>query len=115
MLDYTKYKNPCKYPTSLRIPRLVSVTATDAEIKEYLSEKKEFEKAKAEYEKNRADHQEAEAERIRQFKVDLFAAYGVTEHPKAERAFSLAWELGHSAGLHETETFFSDLVDLIKD
>jgi hypothetical protein len=23
--------------------------------------------------------------------------------------------LWHSAGLHETETFFSDLVDLIKD
>lgn len=115
MLDYTKYKNPCKYPNSLEIPRLMGNTPTEAEIKEYLHDKETFEKAKAEYEKNRAAHQEAEAERIRQFKVDLFAAYGVTEHPKAERAFSLAWELGHSAGLHETETFFSDLVDLIKD
>lgn len=115
MLDYTKYKNPRKYPNRLEMPRLICNTPTKAEIMEYLRDKETFDKAKVEYERNRAAYQEGEAERLRQFKVDLFAAYGVTGHPKAERAFSLAWELGHSAGLHETETFFSDLVDLIKD
>lgn len=92
MLDYAKYTNPCKYPTRLSIPRLVSNTPTEAEINKYLSEVKEFDKAKVEYAKNLAAHQEAEAERIRQFKVDLFVAYGVTGHPKAEKAFNLAWE-----------------------
>jgi hypothetical protein len=115
MLEYTKYKNPHKYPNRLEIPRLICNTPTEADIKEYLRDKETFEKNKEEYAKNRAAHQEAEAERIRQFKVDLFAAYGVTEHPKAERTFSLAWELGHSAGLHEVESFFADLVTLIKD
>ena len=114
MLDYAKYTNPCKYPTRLSIPRLVSNTPTEAEINKYLSEVKEFDKAKVEYAKNLAAHQEAEAERIRQFKVDLFVAYGVTGHPKAERAFNLACEFGHSGGLHEVESYFSSLVTLIK-
>ena len=86
----------------------------EAEINKYLSEVKEFDKAKVEYAKNLAAHQEAEAERIRQFKVDLFVAYGVTGHPKAEKAFNLAWEFGHSGGLHEVELYFSTLVALIK-
>lgn len=114
MLDYAKYTNPCKYPTRLSIPRLVSNTPTEAEINKYLSEVKEFDKAKVEYAKNLAAYQEAEAERIRQFKVDLFVAYGVTGHPKAERAFNLAWDFGHSGGLHEVELYFSTLVALIK-
>ena len=114
MLDYAKYTNPCKYPTMLSIPRLVSNTPTEAEINKYLSEVKEFDKAKVEYAKNLAAYQEAEAERIRQFKVDLFVAYGVTGHPKAERAFNLAWDFGHSGGLHEVELYFSTLATLIK-
>lgn len=114
MLDYAKYTNPCKYPTRLSIPRLASNTPTEAEINKYLSEVKEFDKAKVEYAKNLAAYQEAEAERIRQFKVDLFVAYGVTGHPKAERAFNLAWDFGHSGGLHEVELYFSTLAALIK-
>jgi len=114
MLDYAKYTNPCKYPTRLSIPQLVSNTPTEAEINKYLSEVKEFDKAKVEYAKNLAAYQEAEAERIRQFKVDLFVAYGVTGHPKAERAFNLAWDFGHSGGLHEVELYFSTLATLIK-
>ena len=114
MLDYAKYMNPRKYPTRLSIPRLVSNTPTEAEINKYLSEVKEFDKAKAEYAKNLAAHQEAEAECLRRFKIDLFVAYGVTGHPKAEKAFNLAWEFGHSGGLHEVELYFSTLATLIK-
>jgi hypothetical protein len=113
-LDYSKYMNHRKYPTRLSVPRLASNTPTEAEINKYLSEVKEFDKAKVEYEKNLAAYQEAKAERIRQFKVDLFVAYGVTGHPKAEKAFELAWEFGHSGGLHEVELYFSTLVTLIK-
>lgn len=114
MLDYAKYTNPCKYPTMLSIPRLARNTPTKAEINKYLSEVEEFDKAKVEYAKNLSAHQEAEAERLRQFKVDLFVAYGVTGHPKAEKAFKLAWEFGHSAGLYEVELYFSTLATLIK-
>ena len=50
-----------------------------------------------------------------EFKRDLFEEHGVTDHPKAERCYALAWEKGHSAGLQEVANFFDDFVDLIKD
>lgn len=58
----------------------------------------------------------AESNRLTaEFKRDLFVEHGVTDHPKAERCYSLAWEHGHSAGLCEVANYFDDFVDLIKD
>lgn len=50
-----------------------------------------------------------------EFKQDLFAEYGVTNHPKAERVFELAYQYGHSAGYSEVMFYFGDLVQLIRD
>lgn len=44
----------------------------------------------------------------------LFKEHKVESNRKAIRCFSLAWEYGHSAGLHEVESYFDDLVELIK-
>jgi len=49
-----------------------------------------------------------------EFKRDLFEEHGVTGHPKAELAFKLAWDYGHSSGLNEVVSYFEELVDLIK-
>jgi len=49
-----------------------------------------------------------------QFKTDLLAEYGVTDHPKADRCYSLAWEHGHAAGLAEVAGYFDEFVELIK-
>ena len=49
-----------------------------------------------------------------EFKRDLFAYYGVTGHPKAERAFEIAWGHGHSAGYSEVDIYFSELAELLK-
>ena len=49
------------------------------------------------------------------FKADLFAEHGVTDNPKAERCWELAWEYGHPSGLMEVANYFDDLVDLIKE
>ena len=94
---------------------MCAIPPTEAEIKEYLLHKENFDKAKVEYQKKVEAYNEAEAACLRQFKVDLFAAYGVTRHPKAEKAFCVAFCFGHSAGLYEVEKFFSDIVTLIKD
>ena len=39
---------------------------------------------------------------------------GVVGHPKAALLWSKAWEHGHSAGLSEVESWYDDLVELIK-
>lgn len=51
---------------------------------------------------------------LEKFKNDMFECYNVSNHPKADKAYSLAWEYGHSAGLHDIHNYFSDLVELIK-
>lgn len=34
-----------------------------------------------------------------QFKADALAELGLTGHPKADKAFDMAWEDGHSGGI----------------
>ena len=53
-------------------------------------------------------------ELLAEFKADLLADNGVSG-PKADKAYSLAWEYGHSSGLSEVVNYFEDLVELIKD
>lgn len=58
----------------------------------------------------------AEASRLEQeFKNDLFEYHGVTENPKANKCYSIAYDYGHHAGHSEVASYFDTLVDLIKD
>jgi hypothetical protein len=50
----------------------------------------------------------------KEFKAALEEHYKVTNNPKKELLYVRAWELGHSAGLHEVEGIYDDLVDLIR-
>ena len=47
------------------------------------------------------------------FKKDLFTTFNV-DGPKAEKAFSLAWEYGHANGYLEVLHYFEDMSELIK-
>ena len=47
------------------------------------------------------------------FKKDALQDVGLTGHAKAEAAFSLAWEYGHSSGYHEVYRYLCDLSDLL--
>jgi hypothetical protein len=52
---------------------------------------------------------------IRQtFSWGLYFLEDLLDNPKAIKAFSIAWEKGHSSGYGEVANEFSDLVDLIK-
>jgi len=50
-----------------------------------------------------------------QFRKDLLEECGVTNNPKADKAYGIAWDLGHSYGFCEVANYFYDLVELIKD
>lgn len=66
--------------------------------------------------KNEAAFHAYNAETIRLtnlFKADLFEEYGVADNPKADDAFNLAWQHGHSAGYSEVANYFDDFVRLI--
>lgn len=62
------------------------------------------------------DRYQAEQQRLNdEFYADLLEEHGVTGHPKAQKAYNLAYEYGHSAGYQEVALHFADLVELIKD
>jgi hypothetical protein len=39
----------------------------------------------------------------------------MSNHPKANKIFDKAWELGYSKGLEHVEYYFQDFVDLFQD
>lgn len=47
-----------------------------------------------------------------EFKAECFEVYGLTNHPKAEEMWEMAWEEGHPAGLYEVEAWIQRLAEL---
>lgn len=50
-----------------------------------------------------------------EFKRDLFEDNGVTDNPKAEKAYTIAYNMAGSHGYSDIKDAFEDLVELIKD
>ena len=48
-----------------------------------------------------------------QFKADLFVELGITDHPKREALFRLAWHHGHSAGHMAIFLWAQELAELL--
>lgn len=60
-----------------------------------------------------AEHMRHSANLMAKFKSDLKEEFGVTDHPKADAVYKLAYDYGHGSGLGQIYDYFSDLVDLI--
>ena len=46
-------------------------------------------------------------------RAKLESAHGLTGHPKAGKLYTLAWQMGHSAGYAEVELYYADMADLL--
>ena len=66
------------------------------------------------FKKDMYEYQRLSSQKMKEFEEGLKEEFGVQDNPKAERAFALAWEKGHSAGLAEVYSEFADLVELIE-
>lgn len=65
---------------------------------------------------NQNDQWKTDEARINQeFHDDAIEAAGLTGHPKAEKAYSLAWQNGHSSGFSEVFYHLKDIADMLKD
>lgn len=74
----------------------------------------ELEKIIQDYTEQFNEYQKEENRLYNIWKSDLYAEYEVTNNPKVEQAFQLAWDFGHAYGYEEVERYFMDLVELIK-
>lgn len=115
MLDTTKYENKLSYPKSISEER---TEYRNLLVKDNLSpaQKLRIEELKPivdEFDAKRKAYRDEDKRLYEQFKKDLFEEYGVTNNPKVEQAYSLAYAYGHSCGLNFIQAYFSELVDLI--
>ena len=49
------------------------------------------------------------------FRADALEYCGLTDHPKADKIYSYAWEKGHSAGYGEVLMHLEELAELFED
>jgi hypothetical protein len=47
-----------------------------------------------------------------EFRRDLIAKYGMTNHPKANAIFDKAWDIGCSSGLESVDYYYADIMEL---
>lgn len=71
--------------------------------------------SREEYKEKLKLYNELKMEKEHEFKINLLDFVGLLGHPKAEKAFQIAWDRGHSAGLNEVLLELEELADLIKD
>lgn len=77
----------------------------------YKEAEKEY---KTEQQNSRHKYRE-EVEKVNnEFKLALFKEYGMENHPKREKMFSIAWEKGHSDGYSSIESEFYTLTELMQ-
>ena len=60
-------------------------------------------------------YQEERDKLEKEFREDLIQKYKMTNHPKANKLFNKAWDMGCAGGLEEVEYYFRDLVELFQD
>ncbi len=48
-----------------------------------------------------------------EFKKDALQYVELSDHPKAEKTYAMAWDYGHSAGYSEVMNYLVDLADLV--
>ena len=102
------YKNKLEYPARDKFYIVENV-----ETKHFGS--KEFKKIDTERFTLARKVYNAETARLdNEFKTDALAELGITNNPRAERAYSIAYDLGHDSGIHSVWQYLCELVDLIK-
>lgn len=66
------------------------------------------------YERDRKAYRQQRKELYNLFEEDIARVYIVSDHPKKDLLFRLAWDYGHALGIHEVLSYYDEMVELIK-
>lgn len=115
-MNYSKYENKIPYPDTPAKPFLPKDKRNDVEaLVAHTKAVKDYEAAMPEYRRLRDIYQTENGRLYAIFKVDALEEAGLTGHPKADKAFSLAYEDGHHAGYSEIMNYLYKYAELILD
>lgn len=105
-IDAGRYENKVPYAYE-KIPINDGMTIKQA--REHEAEQKRLKQ------EQRDKHCMETARLTRLFRADLESEHGVSSHPKASKVWEMAWDSGHSGGLHEIANRYDEFVELIKE
>lgn len=116
-MHYDNYAIKEDPPTRPRLPEgctiikgQVHVLAGDTEA---MARAEQYEEALTAYKQGILDWKMRRQQLMEQFKIKALKDVGLTNHPKADRAYALAWDRHSSDGLREVHAFLCELSDLI--
>jgi hypothetical protein len=66
------------------------------------------------YNAHRKHYQEETLRLQEEFRKDLIDKYELTNHPKANKIFNKAWDMGCAGELEEVEYYFQDLIEFLE-
>jgi hypothetical protein len=113
-MDFDKYKMTRPYPPAPDYP-LLPTNPTPEDYRKHADAKEAHLQAIEVWKKERSDWEAEENRLFKGFKADALAEVGLENHPKADKAYGLAWKNGHSSGLSEVYSYLLDYAELLKD
>lgn len=112
--DYEYYSGvDIEYPMRPRKP-VLSRSPTAAEARSYATEIEVYENAKPAHDAEMKNYRAKMAERLASFQQELKQDFNLSD-AEFDAVWSLAWDRGHSSGLHEVYCEFADLVTMAID
>jgi len=66
------------------------------------------------YKAHKQQYNDESVSKFQEFKTDLLDEHDVSDNPKADKAFEMAWDYGHASGYNEVASHFESLIELIK-
>lgn len=112
-LDSNGYTNPNPYPAHPTKPPAPGGKSTSSDYRAYASRLERYEDDIVAYGEDVAIWQALTKSLAGKFEPDLAKYYNMTDHPKRVRLYEIAYDMGHSAGLHEVANYYATLVDLL--
>lgn len=112
-MNFDKYLSTMNYPIKTAKPYMPK-DFTSGEVREYADKFAKWKKDLTKYTEKIAEYREDQRNKYELFKQDLFEELEITNNPKKEKLFAIAWEYGHSSGLEEVYNYAIDLVELIR-
>ena len=112
-MDFDSYKPNVSYKAKPSKPRLPhGPTAEQARV--FADDMELYEVGMEEFRKHTEAFRAAERDAMSRFKADVLAENGITDHPKADKLYEMAWERGHSSGIQEVAMYAEELSELLK-
>jgi hypothetical protein len=116
-MDFHKYELGGKHPERPRIPQGCKVIKGQvyAPARDEAAQDRAFqyESDVRVYKGACHDRQQRQQDLREQFRADALEDVGLTDHPKADKVWDMAWNHGHGGGNHEVYGWLCELAELI--